>query len=93
MSIKGDMILATVASIDTPRGSIDLPLSIASVAFPDQGLTSAEVITRAETTLVEAMRARPAPQTQREPEEPGVFRPFDPALQRTPRLPGPGWSS
>jgi GGDEF domain-containing protein len=57
--------LGTVTSFDTTGGSIDLPLSIASVAFPDQGLTSSEVITRAETTLVEAMRAGPYSHTGR----------------------------
>jgi GGDEF domain-containing protein len=68
--------LATVTSIDTPRGSIDVTLSIASVAFPDHGMTSSEVIARAETTLVEAMRAAPPPRTEPEPEEPSVVRPL-----------------
>ena len=68
--------LATVTSIDIPRGSLDVTLSIASVAFPDQGMTSSGVIKRAEETLVEAMRAGLPPQTKREPEEPNVVRPL-----------------
>lgn len=71
-----ERFLATITSIDTPGVSIDVTLSIASVAFPDRGMTSSEVITQAETTLVEAMRGRPAPKTQREPEEPSVVRPL-----------------
>jgi GGDEF domain-containing protein len=68
--------LATVTSIDTPRGSIDVMLSIASVPFPDQSLTSPEVITRAEMTLVEAMRAGPPPQPEPEPEGSSAVRPL-----------------
>jgi GGDEF domain-containing protein len=66
--------LARVTSIDSPRGSLDVTLSIASVAFPDQGMTSSGVIKRAEETLVEAMRAGPPSQPEREPEGPGVVR-------------------
>ena len=66
--------VATVTSIDTPRGSIDVTLSIASVAFPNDGLISSEVITRAEAMLIEAMRAGPPPQTEPAPDEPSAVR-------------------
>src|SRR5262249_33560707 len=41
----------------TGRGAIFATVSIGSVSFPDQGLTSYDVITRAEAALAEAKRA------------------------------------
>ena len=54
-----EKILAAVnsAPVMTSRGSVYATVSIGSVSFPDQGLTSYDVITRAETALAEAKRA------------------------------------
>ena len=45
------------APVMTGRGPIYATVSIGGVSFPDQGLTSYDVITRAETALAEAKRA------------------------------------
>jgi diguanylate cyclase (GGDEF)-like protein len=37
--------------VTTPSGSVDLKLSLATVLFPDENLTPADVITRAQATL------------------------------------------
>jgi diguanylate cyclase (GGDEF)-like protein/PAS domain S-box-containing protein len=54
-----DKVLAAVngAPVVTARGAIYATVSIGSVSFPDQGLTSYDVITRAESALAEAKRA------------------------------------
>jgi diguanylate cyclase (GGDEF)-like protein len=54
-----EKILAAVnsAPVTTSRGSVYATVSIGGVSFPDQGLTSYDVITRAETALAEAKRA------------------------------------
>jgi len=54
-----DKVLTTVnsAPVITGRGPIYATVSIGSVSFPDQGLTSYDVITRAESALAEAKRA------------------------------------
>ena len=54
-----DKILAAVnsAPVTTSRGPVYATVSIGGVSFPDQGLTSYDVITRAETALAEAKRA------------------------------------
>jgi diguanylate cyclase (GGDEF)-like protein len=54
-----DKILAAVnsAPVTTSRGAVYATVSIGGVSFPDQGLTSYDVITRAETALAEAKRA------------------------------------
>ena len=54
-----EKILAEVnsAPVTTSRGPIYATVSIGGVSFPDQGLTSYDVITRAETALAEAKRA------------------------------------
>ncbi len=55
----GEKVLAAIngAPVVTARGSIYATVSIGSVSFPDQGLTSYDVITRAESALSEAKRA------------------------------------
>src|SRR5437762_1423459 len=45
------------APVTTSRGPIYATVSIGGVSFPDEGLTSYDVITRAETALAEAKRA------------------------------------
>jgi diguanylate cyclase (GGDEF)-like protein len=54
-----EKILASVNAtpIVSQRGPIYATVSIGSASFPDQGLTSYDVITRAETALAEAKRA------------------------------------
>ena len=54
-----EKILAAVNAMPvmTERGPIYATVSIGSAAFPDQGLTSYDVITRAESALSEAKRA------------------------------------
>jgi len=54
-----EKILAAVSAtpVMTERGPIYATVSIGSAAFPDQGLTSYDVITRAESALGEAKRA------------------------------------
>jgi len=54
-----EKILATINSkpVTTERGPISATVSIGSAAFPEQGLTSYDVITRAESALSEAKRA------------------------------------
>ena len=54
-----EKILAAVNSkpVTTERGPVYATVSIGSAAFPDQGLTSYDVITRAESALSEAKRA------------------------------------
>ena len=54
-----EKIIAAINSIPvpTPRGQIYATVSIGSASFPDQGLTSYDVITRAESALAEAKRA------------------------------------
>jgi diguanylate cyclase (GGDEF)-like protein len=54
-----EKILAVVSSaaVMTSRGPIYATVSIGGVSFPDEGLTSYDVITRAETALAEAKRA------------------------------------
>jgi diguanylate cyclase (GGDEF)-like protein len=54
-----EKVLAAVNSrpVTTERGSVYATVSIGSAAFPDQGLTSYDVITRAESALAEAKRA------------------------------------
>src|SRR5437016_12834028 len=54
-----EKIIAAVNStpVTTARGPIYATVSIGSTAFPDQGLTSYDVITRAESALAEAKRA------------------------------------
>lgn len=59
ISAAAEKILAAVnsAPIITTRGLIYAAVSIGSASFPDQGLTSYDVITRAESALAEAKRA------------------------------------
>src|SRR6185436_12419372 len=54
-----EKILAEVNSTPVPtvRGPIYATVSIGSASFPDQGLTSYDVITRAESALADAKRA------------------------------------
>jgi diguanylate cyclase (GGDEF)-like protein/PAS domain S-box-containing protein len=54
-----EKILAAInaAPVSTASGEIYATASIGSAAFPDQGLTSYDVITRAESALAEAKRA------------------------------------
>ncbi len=54
-----EKILAAVNStpVTTARGPIYATVSIGSASFPDQGLTSYDVITRAESALADAKRA------------------------------------
>jgi diguanylate cyclase (GGDEF)-like protein len=54
-----EKILAAVSSapVSTTRGPIYATVSIGSASFPDHGLTSYDVITRAESALAEAKRA------------------------------------
>jgi diguanylate cyclase (GGDEF)-like protein/PAS domain S-box-containing protein len=54
-----EKILAAInsAPVQTARGMVYATASIGSAAFPDQGLTSYDVITRAESALAEAKRA------------------------------------
>jgi len=54
-------ILAAVGAhpVATSAGPVSATVSIGSTLFPDQGTTSYQVITRAETALAEAMRAGP----------------------------------
>jgi diguanylate cyclase (GGDEF)-like protein len=62
----GEHVAATVGKIlarvdacpvATPRGPVAVTVSIGSTLFPDQGTTSYDVITRAETALAEAHEA------------------------------------
>ena len=57
--VAAEKILAAVSAtpVATERGPIYATVSIGSAAFPDQGLTSYDVITRAESALAEAKRA------------------------------------
>src|SRR5207302_6009589 len=48
---------ASATPVMTTRGPIYVTVSIGSATFPDQGLTSYDVITRAESALGEAKRA------------------------------------
>ena len=59
VAAAAEKILAAINSkpVTTERGPIYATVSIGSAAFPDQGLTSYDVITRAETALAEAKRA------------------------------------
>ena len=54
-----EKVLAAIngGPVQTERGPIYATVSIGSAAFPDQGLTSYDVITRAESALAEAKRA------------------------------------
>src|SRR5260370_34547657 len=54
-----EKVLAEVNStpVTTSRGPVYATVSIGGVSFPEQGLTSYDVITRAETALAEAKRA------------------------------------
>ncbi len=54
-----EKILAAVSAtpVITARGPVYTTVSIGSAAFPDQGVTSYDVITRAESALLEAKRA------------------------------------
>jgi len=54
-----EKVLAAINStpVTTSRGPVYATASIGGVSFPDQGLTSYDVITRAETALAEAKRA------------------------------------
>jgi diguanylate cyclase (GGDEF)-like protein len=54
-----EKILAAISAspVDTAGGPVYATASIGSAAFPDQGLTSYDVITRAESALAEAKRA------------------------------------
>jgi diguanylate cyclase (GGDEF)-like protein len=54
---KRFLAAATSAPINTIDGSIEVTISIISVGFPDEGLTSSEVIARAETRMHEARSA------------------------------------
>src|SRR5205807_7599279 len=47
----------SAAPVMTQRGPIYATVSIGSASFPDQGLTSYDVITRAESALGDARRA------------------------------------
>ena len=59
ISAATEKILAEVnaSPVQTPRGPVYATVSIGSASFPDQGLTSYDVITRAESALAEAKRA------------------------------------
>jgi diguanylate cyclase (GGDEF)-like protein/PAS domain S-box-containing protein len=59
IAAAAEKILAAVSSmpIATSRGAVYATVSIGGASFPDQGLTSYDVITRAETALAEAKRA------------------------------------
>ena len=59
IAAAAEKILAAVSSapVVTERGPIYATVSIGSASFPDQGLTSYEVINRAESALAEAKRA------------------------------------
>ncbi len=59
ISAAAEKILAAVSAtpVATARGPIYATVSIGSASFPDQGLTSYDVITRAESALSEAKRA------------------------------------
>jgi len=54
-----EKVIAAINSmpITTSRGPVYATVSIGGVSFPDQGLTSYDVITRAENALAEAKRA------------------------------------
>jgi len=54
-----EKIITTVnaTSVVTQRGPVYATVSVGSASFPDQGLTSYDVITRAESALAEAKRA------------------------------------
>jgi diguanylate cyclase (GGDEF)-like protein len=54
---KRFLAAATSAPIKTVDGAIEVTVSIISVGFPDEGLTSSEVIARAETRMHEARNA------------------------------------
>ncbi|HYU11713.1 MAG TPA: EAL domain-containing protein [Stellaceae bacterium] len=59
IAAAAEKVLAAINSmpITTSRGPVYATVSIGGVSFPDQGLTSYDVITRAETALAEAKRA------------------------------------
>ncbi len=59
IATAAEKILAAVSEtpVPTARGAIYATVSIGSASFPDQGLTSYDVITRAESALAEAKRA------------------------------------
>ena len=59
IGVAAEKILNAVSAtpVVTSRGQIYATVSIGSAAFPDQGLTSYDVITRAESALSEAKRA------------------------------------
>jgi diguanylate cyclase (GGDEF)-like protein len=59
IAAAAEKILTAVsaAPVPTARGPIYATVSIGSASFPDQALTSYEVITRAESALAEAKRA------------------------------------
>src|SRR5579863_984041 len=59
IAAAADKILTAVSStpVMTAQGPIYTTVSIGSAVFPDQGLTSYDVITRAESALAEAKRA------------------------------------
>lgn len=59
IAAAAEKILHAVAAepVNTARGQVYATVSIGSAAFPDQGLTSYDVITRAESALSEAKRA------------------------------------
>ena len=59
ISAVAEKVIASIneAPVLTGRGSIYATASVGSVSFPDQGLTSYDVITRAESALAEAKRA------------------------------------
>ncbi len=59
ISAAAEKILAAASAtpVATAQGPVYTTVSIGSAAFPDQGLTSYDVITRAESALAEAKRA------------------------------------
>jgi diguanylate cyclase (GGDEF)-like protein/PAS domain S-box-containing protein len=59
IAAAAEKILGAVSAtpVITARGPVYVTVSIGSAAFPDQGLTSYDVITRAESALGEAKRA------------------------------------
>ncbi len=59
IAVVAEKVLMAVnsAPVISSRGAIYATVSIGSVSFPDQGLTSYDVITRAESALAEAKRA------------------------------------
>jgi EAL domain-containing protein (putative c-di-GMP-specific phosphodiesterase class I) len=59
ISAAAEKVLAEVnaSPVQTPRGPVYATVSIGSASFPDQGLTSYDVITRAESALADAKRA------------------------------------